>query len=135
MDEIPFVLVQIALKGIFDPYVLWPFDKKLISSLVTGVRTRDYTISNSKRTNSLPGLNRLGIQGVPNWLGLSTFFTLGWHIFKSIWPRKCEKLWAKCFQINSNHFWIPLASFRVKNVPIFTTNPVWDILCMQKLHM
>ena len=32
------------LKGIFYPYVLWPFDKKLISYLVKRVRTRDYTI-------------------------------------------------------------------------------------------
>ena len=27
------------MKGIFDPYVLRPFDKKLISSLVTRIRT------------------------------------------------------------------------------------------------
>ena len=27
------------MKGIFDPYVLWPFDK-----LVKGVRTRNYTV-------------------------------------------------------------------------------------------
>ena len=32
------------MKGIFDPYVLRPFDKKLISLLITRVRTRDYTV-------------------------------------------------------------------------------------------
>ena len=31
-------------KGIFDPYVLRPFDKTLIFELVMGVRTRDYTV-------------------------------------------------------------------------------------------
>ena len=32
------------VKGGFDPYVLGPFDKKLISQLVTRVRTRDYMV-------------------------------------------------------------------------------------------
>ena len=31
-------------KGIFDPYVLWPFDKKVIFPLVTGIRTPDYAV-------------------------------------------------------------------------------------------
>ena len=35
---------RLLMKGIFDPYVLWPFDKKLISKLVTRVRTHDYTV-------------------------------------------------------------------------------------------
>ena len=34
----------LIMKGIFDPYVLWPFDTKLISRLVMHVRTRDYTV-------------------------------------------------------------------------------------------
>ena len=38
-------LFQIAKKGMFDHYVLWPFDKKLIFSLVTCIRTRDYMVS------------------------------------------------------------------------------------------
>ena len=33
------------MKGIFDPNVLWPFDKKLISKLVMNVKIRDYTVS------------------------------------------------------------------------------------------
>ena len=37
-------LFRLLMKGIFDPYVLWPFDKKLIFKLVTRVRTRDYTV-------------------------------------------------------------------------------------------
>ena len=32
---------RLLMKGIFDPYVLWPFDKKLIFWLVILVRTRD----------------------------------------------------------------------------------------------
>ena len=35
---------RLLMKGIFEPYVLWPFDKKLIFLLVTHVRTRDYTV-------------------------------------------------------------------------------------------
>ena len=35
---------RLLMKGFFYPYVLWPFDKKLISELVTRVRTRDYTV-------------------------------------------------------------------------------------------
>ena len=31
---------RLFMKGIFDPYVLWPFDKKLIFR----IRTRDYTV-------------------------------------------------------------------------------------------
>ena len=34
---------RLLMKGIFDPYVLWPFDKKLISLLVMRIRTRNYT--------------------------------------------------------------------------------------------
>ena len=37
------------MKGIFDPYVLWPFDKKLIFHLVTRVRTRNYTVEQKRR--------------------------------------------------------------------------------------
>ena len=32
------------MKGIFDAYVLRPFDKKLIFELVTGVNTRNFTV-------------------------------------------------------------------------------------------
>ena len=32
------------MQGIFDAYVLWPFDKKFIFELVTYVRIRDYTV-------------------------------------------------------------------------------------------
>ena len=32
------------MKEIFDPYVLWPFDKTLMSCLVTRFRTCDYTV-------------------------------------------------------------------------------------------
>ena len=32
------------MKGIFSPYVLWPFDKKLIFWIVTRVSARDYTV-------------------------------------------------------------------------------------------
>ena len=35
---------RLLKKGIFDPYVLSPFDKKLISKLVTHVRARDYMV-------------------------------------------------------------------------------------------
>ena len=35
---------RLLMKGIFNLYVLWYFDKKLISELVTRVRTRDYTV-------------------------------------------------------------------------------------------
>ena len=36
---------RLPMKGIFDPYDLWPFDNKLIYQLVTHVRTRNYTVS------------------------------------------------------------------------------------------
>jgi len=35
---------KLLLKGIFDPYVLWPFDKKMFFRLVTLIRTCDYTV-------------------------------------------------------------------------------------------
>ena len=35
---------RLFMKGIFCPYVIWPFDKKLIFKLVTRIRTRDYTV-------------------------------------------------------------------------------------------
>ena len=35
---------RLFMKGIFGPYVLWHFDKKLIFWLVTRIRIRDYTI-------------------------------------------------------------------------------------------
>ena len=36
---------RLLMKGIFDPNVLSPFDKKLIFKLVTRIRTRDYKIN------------------------------------------------------------------------------------------
>ena len=35
-------LFRLSIKGIFDAYVLWPFDKNFIFELVTRIRTRDY---------------------------------------------------------------------------------------------
>ena len=37
---------RLLMKGIFDPYVLQPFDEKYIFELVTHVKTRDYTVCN-----------------------------------------------------------------------------------------
>ena len=37
-------LYILLMKGIFGPYVLWPFDKKLIFWIVTRVSARDYTV-------------------------------------------------------------------------------------------
>ena len=37
-------LFRLLMKGIFSPYVLWPFDKKLIFWIVTRVSARDYTV-------------------------------------------------------------------------------------------
>ena len=34
----------LLMKGIFDAYVLWPFDKNVIFELVTRINTRDYTV-------------------------------------------------------------------------------------------
>ena len=42
--EVHACFFRLLMKGIFDPYVLWPFDKKLIFLLVTSVRTRNYTV-------------------------------------------------------------------------------------------
>ena len=39
-------MFKLLMNGISQPYVLWPVDKKLISKLVTRVRTPDYTVSN-----------------------------------------------------------------------------------------
>ena len=36
---------KLLMKGILDPYVLLPFDKKLIFELVICVRTRKYMVS------------------------------------------------------------------------------------------
>ena len=38
-------IYRFLMKGIFDAYVLWPFDKKLISWLVTHIRTRNFTVA------------------------------------------------------------------------------------------
>ena len=38
-------LYRLLMKGIFDPYVLWPFGKKLIFWLLTRVSTHDFTVS------------------------------------------------------------------------------------------
>ena len=38
-------LFRLLMKGIFDPYVLWPFDKKLIFYLVTRISTRRFTVN------------------------------------------------------------------------------------------
>ena len=35
---------RFLMKGIFDDYILWPFDKKLIFELVMCVNTRDFTV-------------------------------------------------------------------------------------------
>ena len=37
-------LLKLLMKGIFDPNVLWPLDKKLIFLLVTHVSTCDFTV-------------------------------------------------------------------------------------------
>ena len=37
-------LFRLLVKGIFDPYVLWPFDKNMISSSVMLVRIRNYMV-------------------------------------------------------------------------------------------
>ena len=38
-------IFRLLMKGIFDAYVLWPFDKKLFLELVMRVNTRDFTVS------------------------------------------------------------------------------------------
>ena len=43
----------LLMKGIFDAYVLWPFDKKLISWLVSQIRTGDFTVCNSSQAMKL----------------------------------------------------------------------------------
>ena len=43
----------LLMKGIFDPYVLWPFDKKFIFELVMSVNTRDFTVYASNSTDFL----------------------------------------------------------------------------------
>ena len=45
---------RLLMKRIFDPYVLCPFDKKLISKLVKRVRIRDYI---SICTSTAPALH------------------------------------------------------------------------------
>ena len=37
---------RLLMKGIFDPYVLQPFDEKYIFKLLTHVKTRDYKVCN-----------------------------------------------------------------------------------------
>ena len=36
------------MKGIFDAYLLWPFDKKMFFELVTRVNTRNFTVLGKK---------------------------------------------------------------------------------------
>ena len=51
-------LFRFSMKGIFDPYVLWPFGKNFISKLVTSVRTRDSTVhAIYSLTNDSQGIN------------------------------------------------------------------------------
>ena len=38
-------LFRLAMKVIFDAYVLWPFSKNFLFELVTRVKTRDFTVS------------------------------------------------------------------------------------------
>jgi len=47
-------LFKLLMNKIFDPYLLWPFDKKLISWLVTCVSTRDFTVSIKFYPSELP---------------------------------------------------------------------------------
>ena len=54
---------RLLMKGIFDPYLLRPFDKKLISQLVTRIRTHDYMVQGSLVStvsiSAIPGIVRI----------------------------------------------------------------------------
>ena len=49
------------MQGIFGPYVLWPFDKKLIFWIVTRVSARDYTV-HTRVLQSTPAYRGWSIQ-------------------------------------------------------------------------
>jgi hypothetical protein len=53
-------IYRLLMKGIFNAYVLWPIDKKLIFELVTHVNTRDFTLRKNHK-----GLNIAKIEGYP----------------------------------------------------------------------
>ena len=44
-------LFRLLMKGIFDPYVLWPFDKELIFLLVMLVSTREFTVNEKTQSD------------------------------------------------------------------------------------
>ena len=62
---------RLPMKGIFDPYEPWPLDKKLISKLVTHVRTRNYTVSKSQSSR---GQLSMKVQ----YLSESNFLSTDW---------------------------------------------------------
>ena len=44
---------RLLMKGIFDPYILGPFDKKMFFEFVTRVNTRDHSCSVSRETTDV----------------------------------------------------------------------------------
>jgi len=77
-------LFRLLMKGIFGPYVLWPFDKKLIFWIVTRVSARDYTVSWIQK----PPIERISEKLDFLW---STYST------------KRERYWSFWCQVWSNH--------------------------------
>ena len=65
------------MKGMFDPYVLWLFDKKLISWLVTHVKTLDYTVWVVEKRSSMALYSCLNVWIFQLWM---TFRKVTRHI-------------------------------------------------------
>ena len=63
---------RLSMKGIFDAYLLWPFGKKLISILQTGINSCDFTIiRKGKSTNYTTDKLFTALQTRLHWLNVT----------------------------------------------------------------
>ena len=96
---------RLFMKGIFN--VLWPFDKKLISQLVTHIRTCDYTVD---------GLSHLYFGSYANHLCYDCFDTLRRYLYlaQAETGMSADKLWhtTALIYVNNAQFMIRPKSFK-----------------------
>ena len=103
------------MKGIFGPYVLWPFDKKLIFWIVTRVSARDYTVF---EMNRVPWCKGRCVAGLPSYFGVSVEAIFIVFIFDSTGDNPyhmkemvfCDQnwsdlLWEKIVLVIEKNFW------------------------------
>ena len=94
-------LFRLLMKGIFYPYVLWPFDKMLISELVLRISIRNFTIYNILSTilqhfNMIKSsFSLLLVDGTLHWGMYPTGkVAISWHLVTPGFPR-CDHIVGK----------------------------------------